>query len=91
MNEETPVRFRVVDEHGLPVEGAFISMLRSTVAFPEISLVTDQDGMVQLFLPAGKFMIGADAPGKCHNEVEFAKGMDSAGSGDVLVTLQNQK
>jgi hypothetical protein len=60
MIEELTVRLRVVDESGDPVEGAFVSVLESTVAFPEIALVTDRHGMVKLMLPKGRFVIGAN-------------------------------
>lgn len=90
MNDEKPVRFQVVNEIGRPVEGAFVSVLRSTVAFPEIALVTDGNGIAQLFLPEGRFVIGADAAGERHGEVEF----DSKGKGPrqeiVLVVKSTQ-
>lgn len=69
MSDETPVRLRVVDETGAPVGGAFVSVLQSTVAFPEIALVADEDGVVKLLLPDGHFVIGAD-DGERHGEVE---------------------
>ncbi len=71
MGAEKPVRLRVVDESGVAVKGAFISVLRSTVPFPEISLITGENGVVKTFLPYGKFVIGVDAPENRHVEVEF--------------------
>ena len=71
MTDAKSVRVKVVDERGVGIPGAFVSILRSTVAFPEIALVTDRDGAVQLSLPEGKFVIGANALGKGQGELEI--------------------
>jgi hypothetical protein len=83
MSNGKPVLFRVVNESGVPVEGAFVSVVRSNVAFPEIALVTDRSGVVQLSLPKGRFVIGANAEGERYGEME----VDSTGGdlGEVVV------
>ena len=40
MTDESSTRLKVVDENGAAVPGAFVSVLRSTVAFPEKGLST---------------------------------------------------
>lgn len=87
MSDEKPVRFRVVDETGAPVEGAFVSVLRSTIAFPEIALVTDENGIVQLSLPHGRFVIGADASEERRAEVELESGKNNLEE-DVVLTVR---
>jgi hypothetical protein len=87
MSDEKPVRFRIVDETGSPVEGAFVSVLRSTVAFPEIALVTDGNGIVQLSLPEGRYVIGANATGERHGEVEVDSGKNSL-KDDIVLTIR---
>lgn len=90
MSDEKPVRFRVLDETGAPVEGAFVQVLRSTVAFPEIALVTDENGVVQLSLPEGKFVIGADASGERHVKVELNSGENGLEE-DVILTVRSAR
>jgi hypothetical protein len=59
-----PVRrsIKVKGKTGKPVEGVLVAIAWSTVPFPEIALMTDADGIVSLFLPAGHFRIVANAP-----------------------------
>ncbi len=70
MSDTATVRLMVVDKHGAPVEGALVSVLRSTVAFPEIALVSDADGMVRLPLQKGRYVLGAVA-GSASGEIEL--------------------
>ena len=83
MTDESSTRLKVVDENGAAVPGAFVSVLRSTVAFPEIALVTDHNGSVRLTLPGGRFVIAADASGK-HGEVELDNREGNLGPETVL-------
>ncbi len=77
------VLFRIVNEMGVPMEGAFVSVVRSSVAFPEIALAADSGGFVQLCLPEGKFVIGANAEGERYGQMEIDTSGDDLG--DVVV------
>ena len=63
-------RFEIVDEQGKPVTDAGLTVVRSSVgAFPEMTAVPDERGIVTLFLPAGRFTLRAVAPGDRAAEV----------------------
>jgi hypothetical protein len=55
----TPTRIRIVDRDGRPVSGATVAVVRSTVPFPEIALVPDAGGIVDVLLPLGTFTFRA--------------------------------
>ena len=61
-------RILVLNEDGRPAAQAVVTVLRSTVPFPEIALLTDDAGSVLLQLPPGAFTFrvraGADAVGE---------------------------
>ena len=91
MSNGKRVRLRVVDETGVPVEGALVSVLRSTVAFPEIALVTDVNGVVMLPLPEGRFVIGANAEGERHGQVQLDSIKNDFGDAVTLVVRPVQQ
>lgn len=58
----TPTRIRIVDQNERPVVAANVAVVRSTVPFPEIALITDVDGIVEVYLPPGTFTFRAHGP-----------------------------
>jgi hypothetical protein len=58
----TPTRIRIVDQDGRPVSEATVTVVRSTVPFPEIALIPDADGIVEVKLPPGTFTFQAYGP-----------------------------
>lgn len=77
---------KVLDEAGLPVEGAFVAVEESSVPFPEIALVTDIDGGTQLFLPKGRFRICAYGENNRRGSAE-AIGGEEGGMEDIEIIL----
>ena len=57
-----PVRLRIVDAHGHAVADSAVSLVSSTVPFPEITLLANRQGVIELRLPAGRFTFRAQAP-----------------------------
>ena len=55
----TLTRIRIVDRNGRPVTEATVAVVRSTVPFPEIALIPDADGIVEVRLPPGTFTFRA--------------------------------
>jgi hypothetical protein len=55
----TPTRIRIVDQDGRPVSKATVTVIRSTVPFPEIALIPDAYGIVEVQLPPGTFTFQA--------------------------------
>jgi hypothetical protein len=56
-------RFEIVDAKGNPVTDAGLTVVRSSVPFPEVALVPDERGIVTVFLPEGRFTLRALEPG----------------------------
>jgi uncharacterized GH25 family protein len=54
-----PLRIIVVDASGRPIPEASVTIVASTVTMPEIALLTDASGVVQLTLPKGRFTFQA--------------------------------
>jgi hypothetical protein len=71
---------RVVDEAGEPVAGAFVSVAWSNVPYPEIALLTDAEGKVQMPLPKGQFRIVAHAADGRRGSIETTVSEDSTGA-----------
>ena len=80
---DTPARLRIVDEAGKPAAGATVAVVRSSVPFPEIALLADDDGVVNLRLPRGTFTFRAHGPGGQTGEVTVR----SPGAGEALVRI----
>ena len=59
---KTLTRIRIVDQNGRPVSEATVTVVRSTVPFPEIALIPDADGIVEVQLPQGTFTFEAHGP-----------------------------
>ena len=59
MSDGYQVKLRVVDTDGRVIEGAQVSVVRSTVPFPEFALETDSLGEVNLILQPGGYEFGA--------------------------------
>jgi hypothetical protein len=58
----TKIRIRIVTQDGRPVSDASVTVVRSTVPFPEIALIPDADGIVDVLLPPGSFTFRAHGP-----------------------------
>jgi hypothetical protein len=58
-----PLRITVTDANGRPVPEASVTVVESSVPFPEIGLLSDEQGVLQLSLPAGRFTFRAHGPG----------------------------
>jgi hypothetical protein len=54
-------RFCSVDEGGRALSGALLTVVRSSVPFPEVAFVADESGCATLHLPAGEFTVRAHA------------------------------
>jgi uncharacterized GH25 family protein len=80
-----PARLRIVDEAGKPVAGATVAVVRSSVPFPEIALLADDDGVVEIRLPSGTFTFRAHGPAGQSGEVT----VQSPGSGEALVRISH--
>ncbi len=46
-----PIKVRVVEGDGTPVSQAIVSVIESTVAFPEVALLPNSAGIVVLSMP----------------------------------------
>jgi hypothetical protein len=78
-------RILVLDERGRPVADAAVALSRSSVPYPEIALLTDADGVVELQLPPGIFVFRASAPGDRSGDLEVT----SPGPADSVVRLKS--
>jgi Carboxypeptidase regulatory-like domain len=72
MTAKNPVTIRVVDQHGQPADGALVAVVQSSVPFPEIGMVADAKGEINLSLPEGQFTFSAHAQGGASGHVRFA-------------------
>ena len=79
---------KVMDDTGAPLEGAFVAVEKSSVPFPEIALVTDAEGSVQLFLPEGHFRIVANARDDRRGAVEVNGGIEG-GTDDIVIKVHS--
>lgn len=75
---------RVVDAHGAPVAGAIIVVTQGTVPFPEIALVSDDEGRFWLRLPAEHFRLQARA-GSSIGELEVTGGADGE---EIVIAIE---
>jgi hypothetical protein len=80
---ETVARLRIVDGAGQPVAGATVAVVRSSVPFPEIALLADDDGRVEIRLPPGTFTFRAHGPAGDSGDVT----VQSPGAGEALVRI----
>lgn len=79
----TATRLQVLDPAGRPAAGALVTVVRSSVPFPEIALVADERGEVRLVLPDGEFTFRCDAAGRTGEATARA----SVG-GQVIIRLE---
>ena len=77
-------RILVLDEGSRPVADAAVALARSSVPFPEIALLTDEKGVVELQLPPGVFAFRAVGPGDVSGDVEVT----SPGPAETVVRLR---
>lgn len=77
-------RIVVLDEGGHPVVDAVVALARSSVPFPEIALLTDDKGAVELQLPPGVFAFRARGPGDTAGDTEVT----SPGPTESVVRLK---
>ncbi len=75
-----------MDETGRAVPGATVAVVRSSVPFPEIALLADDDGVVDLRLPPGTFTFRAHGPAGRSGEVTVR----SPGAGEALVRVAHE-
>jgi hypothetical protein len=83
---DAPTTLRIVDEAGNRVAGATVAVVRSSVPFPEIALLADDAGVVELRLPAGTFTFRAHGPAGQSGEVT----LHSPGAGEALVRIAHE-
>jgi uncharacterized GH25 family protein len=57
-----PLRIVVVDAGGRPIPEASVTIVEGTVTMPEIALLSDAGGVVQLTMPKGRFTLQAHGP-----------------------------
>jgi hypothetical protein len=77
-------RILVLYEDGRPAAAAVVALARSSVPFPEIALLTDERGAVELQLPPGVFSFRAQGPGGVSGDVEVT----SPGPAESVVRLK---
>ncbi len=77
-------RILVLDGSGRPIAGAVVALARSSVPFPEIALLTDENGAIELQLPPGAFAFRVRAPGDASSDVEVT----SPGPAETVVRLK---
>jgi hypothetical protein len=73
---------RVVGADGRPAGEALVSVVWSTVAFPEAALATEADGTFALGLPPGRFRLQAHTADGRSGELE------TAGESDEELVIQ---
>lgn len=78
-------RILVLDERGRPVADAAVALARSSVPYPEIALLTDENGVVELQLPPGVFAFRASGPGDRSGDLEVT----SPGPVESVVRLES--
>lgn len=78
-----PTRIRIVDQNGRPMSEATVAVTWSTVPFPEIALIPDADGIVEVRLPPGRFTFSAHGPFDQKGEVTVT----SPGGEEEIVQL----
>ncbi|MEM6483389.1 MAG: hypothetical protein AAF662_00150 [Pseudomonadota bacterium] len=66
-----PVRIAVVDAHGRSVPEATVSVVASSAPFPEIAMLTDEFGVLELLLPEGRFTFGAHGSADRKGQASF--------------------
>ncbi|MEM8670321.1 MAG: hypothetical protein AAGG48_22545 [Planctomycetota bacterium] len=74
MEEPVTVKIEVVESTGDPSPGAFVSLEESSVPFPEMMLVSNEDGHSSVFLDEGKYRFRAQKDDRIgHGEIEVVK------------------
>ncbi len=63
---------RIIGKEGVPVSGAHVSVLWSSVPVPEFSYLSDADGVMTLDLQPGDYCFRADAPDGRSGEARVA-------------------
>ncbi|MFW5968800.1 MAG: carboxypeptidase regulatory-like domain-containing protein, partial [Persicimonas sp.] len=64
LTEASPLRVRVVDEAGEPVEGASVRLARGMVGLLQLAYEADEEGLVDFgAVPRGDYRLSAQAPG----------------------------
>ena len=82
----TKVCIAVVDRTGLPVPDADVSVVDSSIPFPEIALLSDDNGVVQVFLPAGHYTFRAHGPGGVEGTTRvISDGSSMAARAEIVV------
>jgi hypothetical protein len=76
-------RIHVLSAEGRPADGAVVTVVRSSVPFPEIALVADESGTVELHLPPGRFTFRAQGRGGAQGQAE----VESPGAEESVVRL----
>ena len=79
-------RILVLDEGDQPVAEAVVAVVRSSVPFPEIALLTDEAGRVEMHLPPGVFSFRARGPDDKSGEVEVT----SPGAVERVIRLKRR-
>lgn len=83
----TKVCIAVVDRTGLPVPNAGVSVVDSSVPFPEIALLSDENGVVRVFLPAGHYTFKAHGPGRTQGTTRVVSNGSSMAAGAEIVVI----
>jgi hypothetical protein len=82
-------RFRIVEADSRPIAAAMLSVVRSSVPFPEIALLSDDQGVVEICLPPGQFTLRAQSPDGRTGEVTMSSPAGSSGVVDVEVSWES--
>ncbi len=84
MNALTERHGRVLDAEGMPISGARVVIVASSVPIPEIALISDANGGFSLRLPAGRFTLRAHGREGTSGEIEVQGAPDDS---EFVITI----
>lgn len=76
MNPVQTYEGKIIDKHGVAIPNAIVSVIESSVPFPEIALLTDFDGQFAINFPNGKFILQAIGHDNSNCKVEITNNDD---------------
>ena len=77
---------RILDSNGRPVAGASVFLIAAPVAMPDIAQLSNAEGVFDLEAPsAGRYTIGAAAPGGGEGRITIDVGEGDAGPVEIRI------
>jgi hypothetical protein len=77
------IKGTVEDQQGLPVAEALIAVESGTAPYPDMAILSDEEGNFSIHLPSGHFLLGAHSPEGGYGTVEC----DSDADEHLLIRL----